>query len=128
MFVAGNSLHIHDLVDYVVLEAQKAANCCLNYLKEICQVRTEKPIVTQESLSYTIPDKIDFNNIFESIEIYFRTKIKVEKAKIIVKQNNEIIKTFQKRYLKPAEMNKIKLLKNDFISTDYLEIILEEQV
>ncbi|NLN51083.1 MAG: NAD(P)/FAD-dependent oxidoreductase [Acholeplasmataceae bacterium] len=128
LFVAGNSLHIHDLVDYVVLEAQKAANCCLNYLKEICQVKNEKQIITQENLSYTIPDKIDFNNILEPIEIYFRTKIKVEKAKIIVKQNNKIIKTFQRRYLKPAEMNKIKLLKNDFISTDYLEIILEELV
>ena len=37
MFACGNVLHVHDLVDHVSQEAEKAGRCAAMYLEEIEQ-------------------------------------------------------------------------------------------
>lgn len=127
LFVAGNSLHIHDLVDYVALEAKKAAECCVKYVDgKISANKDEKDIICGVGISYTVPNKIDFNHLESNVEVYFRTQKKFDSVIFKIIQNSEVIHQVRRRYVQPAEMNKINIPKEKFILNEEIEIIAEE--
>ena len=57
IFAAGNVLHVHDLVDFVSLEAEKMANSVITYLNgrlPECPI----PVETDTTIGYTVPQRI----------------------------------------------------------------------
>jgi len=126
LFVAGNALHIHDLVDYVVLEAKKASQCALAFLREADKKeREERKIISGTNIGYTVPNLVDYNNLEDSFEVYFRTAKKAERAKIVIKQDDKVIKEVKKRYVQPAEMNKVILKAEELIKNREITILME---
>ena len=57
IFAAGNVLHVHDLVDFVSLEAERLAKSVAAYLKEDL-APAEISIETGGLIGYTVPQKI----------------------------------------------------------------------
>ena len=107
IFACGNSLHVHDLVDYVTEEGRLAGQKVAKYLKNelICVNNVE--VVSKDNVNYVIPNTI--TNISEAINIKFRVKKPFKKCIIVIKNNDEIIKKINKQYMLPAEMENIKL-------------------
>ncbi|MFI3227391.1 MAG: FAD-dependent oxidoreductase [Clostridia bacterium] len=111
MFVAGNALQVHDLVDFVSEEAERLAFGVENYLKTekspICQLK----INTDANISHTIPQTISGE---KEVILSMRVRRPMQNCKIIVTQNGEQI--FTKKMVKalPAEMIQFKVanLKN----------------
>lgn len=127
LYVCGNALHVHDLVDWVTKESelvgQKARNYCLNDHKI---VKDEKHILLSEDIRYTVPQKIDFNQLNEPLEILFRVTRKMEKGTFNIIQDGKVILSKKRKHIAPAEMEKILLKPSDFISRNEITIELEE--
>lgn len=117
IFACGNSLHVHDLVDFVTKEGRIAGRGVSKYLKGNV-VRSEKKIecINGEGVSYIIPNIVTKDNIDDSVEFKFRVRKPMENKKVIVKLNDTIIKSIVRPHLLPAEMETIVIKKDDFVS------------
>ncbi len=127
IFSCGNVLHVHDLVDYVVEEAEiagkNAADLILNGDKKII-----KTIETHHNslLNYLLPNYIDVYNELKEVEFSFRVKKPIKKGNIYIKDKDKIIKKILKLNMIPSEMIKLKLNDIDFKEIEELSFEIEE--
>lgn len=127
LFICGNALHVHDLVDYVTLESEKAGKSALDYVlnprnpsKNIHQIQLN------ENIRYVVPQLIDFDFFNVPIDLSFRVTRKMNKGVFKLIQNNQVIMTKKAKNLAPAEMEKMSLNPNIIIDSSPITLILEE--
>lgn len=112
VFACGNCLHVHDLVDYVALEAKIAGENAAQYIKNYLTKNEEIKLTNKDHISYIVPDNICLNTS-DKYEIKFRVDKPLGKSKIIIMNNDKIIKSINKIALLPSEMEKIILTNDD---------------
>lgn len=114
VFACGNVCHVHDLVDFVTGESQKAGRSAAKYILEHNDNLDDSyiEISNGEGIFYTVPQKLRIDNMENKIEIFFRVR-SVEKNVVIAvrDENGNLIKDFKKLHVAPAEMEKISLTK-----------------
>lgn len=128
IFACGNSLHVHDLVDFVTKEGREAGRGASKYLKGLVNRDENKLVCKAESgISYLIPQYVNVNNIDENVEFKFRVRRPMENKRIVIKLNDEVIKKVVKPHLLPAEMENIAIKKENFTcNTGTLTIEVED--
>ncbi len=129
LFVCGNALHVHDLVDYVSIESEKAGKSAQNYILNLnskTKSNNVHEIKYNEKIRYVVPQLIDFQSINAPIDFSFRVTKKMEKAIFTVIQNNQVIYTKKAKHLAPAEMEKITVKPEMLIDQSQISILLEE--
>ncbi len=111
VFACGNVLHVHDLVDYVSAESERAGRNAAKYVLGIENAKNsdEIKVIGGANLSYTVPQRINKQNVEKGVDIFFRVRKKLRRGEIIVESNGERIATFKREYLAPGEMEKITL-------------------
>lgn len=119
IFACGNSLHVHDLVDFVTKEGRAAGKGAARYLKGLV-ARNDNKIECSpgNGISYAIPQIINKDNIDENVEFKFRVKGPMENKKVVVKLNDNVIKSVVKLHLLPAEMETIVIKKDEFVDSE----------
>ena len=121
IFSCGNVLHVHDLVDFVSLEAERAAANAVKFCRNELAEGNFIPIFPGENVRYTVPQKVDPS---QKNNFFLRSKKIMEQAMLEVKdQTGKIIHARKLSYIKPAEMISFELA--DFYA-DALEISLKE--
>ncbi len=109
IFACGNVLHVHDLVDFVSDESEKAGVAAANY---VCGVEEEKidtiHVLPSDNVNYVVPC---FVKSKKDIEFSFRVKSPLENVKIILKSNGNVVASFKREHMVPSEMEKVKLPK-----------------
>ena len=130
VFACGNVCHVHDLVDFVTGESQKAGRSAAKYINDISNSNvTTIEINNGEGIFYTVPQKVRIENMDSKLEIFFRVK-SVEKNVIISISDDDgkIIKEFKRPHVAPAEMEKIALTKKQFeaVSTNKVFISMKK--
>ena len=58
IFAAGNVLHVHDLVDFVSMEAEKLADSAARYIKDGKLPACEIQVKTDRNINHTVPQRI----------------------------------------------------------------------
>ena len=119
IFACGNSLHVHDLVDFVTAESRVAGKGAARYL--LNKVNRSGKYVNCEAgngLGYILPQRVDVSNIEENVEFKFRVRLPMENKKIVVKLNGEPIRSIVKMNLLPAEMETVSIKKEMFTSNE----------
>ncbi|HBR30817.1 MAG TPA: pyridine nucleotide-disulfide oxidoreductase [Clostridiales bacterium] len=119
IFACGNVLHVHDLVDFVSSESEKAGKKAAEYITGGC-VSIHKAatidIKNGNGVVYTVPQKVVIGGPEKSLEVFFRVREKSEKSIVEVSSGNRIISSFKREFLAPGEMERIviprKLLEN----------------
>lgn len=111
IFAAGNVLHVHDLVDFVSLEAERLAAGVVRYLHQelpACDIE-----IQPQGLTHTIPQLISGNR---DVELFFRVTRPVSQAVVELWQGDK--KLTAKRLPKaiPAEMMHITLPASELIN------------
>lgn len=115
IFACGNVLHVHDVVDYVTQESNRAGESAAAYVKgELGQEKEFIKINSKDGIGSTVPQIVNKSNLDKPLELFLRVKDVYDKAKIIVKLDGEELKTFKKKFITPSEMEKIKLVPNLF--------------
>lgn len=124
IFACGNVLHVHDLVDYVSSEASLAGKYAANYVKEHKIHNHYLNIDVKDGVRYSVPQRIDVDNMDEKIIVRFRVDNEYRNKRIVVLGNDNELKSIKKRVLAPGEMEQIFLNKNELKDLDSLTICL----
>ena len=109
IFSTGNVLHVHDLVDFVSEESERAGVSAAKYIlgkrgKTINQIE----VTHTQNIAYVIPSLINARSDKEDIIFSFRVKKNIKKAQILFKSAAKTLYSCAKTNLMPAEMIKIK--------------------
>ena len=100
VFSAGNGLHVHDLVDFVSEESERAATCLLRRLEE-GKDRNKISVSVEKTLKYVVPN---FVTPGKKANFFFRPMIIANKAMLEARTDGEIIKKRMIPFVRPAEM------------------------
>ena len=128
IFACGNVVHVHDLVDFVTGESQRAGKAAADFVlggeksRENC-IELE----TNEFVSYTVPQKI--RRDAEKAEIFFRVRRIFEKSSVTVTDGDTVIAKFKREHMAPGEMEKIALPKVllDKIQSGRIKVSAQEE-
>jgi thioredoxin reductase len=126
LFVCGNALQVHDLVDNVTLESKRAGQAVVRYLnKDKVKENHTLSLNPGTNLAYITPQRLDMGLEQDNISLSFRSKKKMEKAVCKIYQNSQLI--FEKKlfFVLPAEMETIQLPFNTIQDQGDLKVELE---
>ncbi len=106
IFICGNALHVNDLVDYVTESGELAGKAAANYCYESKELI---PFKVDNDFLYFVPQQISISQVSKPATFYFRSSQVLKKAVVTISINGKQI--FEKKYtfLKPPEMEAIKL-------------------
>jgi thioredoxin reductase len=125
LFVSGNSLQVHDLVDNVTKESERAGLCAVEYLNKENNEAEEIRILAGSNIGYVTPQRLDFS-WNSSLIISFRTNKKMEKAICKVIQDDKVVYKKRLMFLVPAEMETISFDYQILNRTSDIKVVLEE--
>jgi thioredoxin reductase len=109
IFACGNVLLVHDIVDYVTMDAECVGKNAAKFVKDELKEEATIKIRNGEGIQFLVPQKI----AKEDVDIYMRvTKPGIDK-KIIISDGKDVIKTKKFKRVVPPEMMKIKLKKEE---------------
>ena len=121
IFVAGNVLHVHDLVDFVSLEGERLAVQVAKYINneviEKCSINIDR----DNNIGHTIPQKISGKNDFV---LSMRVRKPLKNPTIEITQDDKVIKSVKMKKAIPAEMIQIKVSKEDIKSNSNLRVVI----
>jgi Thioredoxin reductase len=112
IFACGNVVHVHDLVDFVTAESQRAGTAAAQYCKQPAKARSREPIVILENgdnVGYTVPQHVRVNRIEKFVEVFFRVRRTFKDSVIEVKSGDRVLSSFKREHMAPGEMEHIVL-------------------
>lgn len=108
IFGCGNVVHVHDLVDFVTIEGQKAGRAAALYADG--RQEGDSPVVQVvpgSHVNYTVPQKIRPELTDKAAEIFFRVDNIYQNSIIEVMDGEHVICSFKREHLAPGEMEKV---------------------
>ena len=111
IFACGNVLHVHDLVDFVTSEANKAGYYAVQYISGKTTTGNVFNQIAKDGISYVLP-QIIHEHAQGDIECSLRVQSPHKNCQIIIK-SGEFQKIVKKRSVAPAEMEKVVLKASD---------------
>lgn len=146
IFACGNVLHVHDLVDFVTQEAQRAGQSAARYIlgntggkeneepsAEPSAPPAEGPcfeLKTDANIGYTVPQQLRPQLLDEKdLRIFFRVRrIYNRPATLLLRQGEREIARFRKHYMLPGEMQNIRLSLDKLagLASGELQLSIEE--
>lgn len=128
IFACGNVLQVHDLVDYVSAESQRAGVAAAAFVQQPKSDRLESlEVIAGRDVNYVVPQRIRVARLEKEVDLYFRVHRVFAAAQILVCSGDQMIARFRRERMVPGEMEHIKipksLLRNEWTQ---LEIKVEE--
>ncbi len=123
IFAAGNVLHVHDLVDFVSLEAEALADGVCRYLKNDWLEESALDVNTDWNIGHIIPQKVSGHR---DVQMSLRVRRPTEKCRLVVRQGENVIKTVKLPKAIPAEMIQFKIRAEEFVSQEGIEVSVDE--
>ena len=129
IFSAGNVLHVHDLVDYVVEEAREAASGAVSYLHgELTHKGHVYDVNPGVGINYVVPQKVFIDDVKDTCSFKFRVANPMKDINIIITEGNNIIKKIFKPAIVPSEMEIVKVSKDSFKKeSNEIKVYVEER-
>lgn len=119
IFAAGNVLHVHDLVDFVSIEAEKMADAVAEYIQSGFLPDAGVPIIAGQNIGHAIPQKTSGKADFK---LSFRVRRPLKDCRIIISQDSNTI--YNKKLIKaiPAEMIQINIKADRILPDKEIEV------
>ena len=119
VFAAGNVLHVHDLVDFVSMEAEELADGAARYIKEGALPDCGLAITGDSMVGQLTPARFSGTG---NVTVSFRMRKPVRNCTVELWQGDHLVK--QKKFPKalPAEMIQIGLKPEELNEKDNLEV------
>ncbi len=114
IFACGNVLQVHDLVDYVSEEAERAGLGAANYVKFGGKEYSSVPTKPGYGVRYVLPQNVHICE--EDVSLFLRVKEPFGKVKFTVKSGDTVLATAKRLRAAPGEMEKLTV-KADILKT-----------
>lgn len=125
IFACGNVLQVHDLVDYVSQEGEKAGKNAASYIQN-GEIKSEcATSVVGNGISYLCPQKIAYDGD-DKFELSFRVRHPFNRSRVVVTADGEVIKKVEKLKIIPSEMEKVVLPKSAILGKKEVKVEIEE--
>ncbi len=123
IFAAGNVLHVHDLVDFVSLEAEALADSVSRYVLGTALPESKIEITANAPVSYTVPQRVSGEADFR---ISMRVRHPVGRCSVELRQGGELIAVKKLPKAIPAEMIQLYIKAEDIHTTQKIEVTVNE--
>lgn len=105
IFACGNVLQVHDLVDYVSEEAERAGIGAVKFIEKSNQGSAEIATKPGNGVRYVIPQTI--SSVNEDVSLFLRVTEPFGKVKFSVTDGDKVLAVAKKLKAAPGEMEKI---------------------
>ncbi len=122
IFSAGNVLHVHDLVDFVSLEAESLADGAARYIREGGLPSCPLQVRTDGNIGHTVPQRV---NGREDFTLSLRVNHPMRDCCIAVCQNGVRVAERKMKRAIPAEMIRIPVRAERMAAQGDLEVRVE---
>ncbi|WP_106787647.1 NAD(P)/FAD-dependent oxidoreductase [Acidaminococcus fermentans] len=122
LFSAGNVLHVHDLVDFVSLEAEGMAEGIRQYL-EAGLPEAEIPVRCGRNIGHTVPQRVSGKRDFR---LSLRVRQPQRNARLVVKQGERILARKKIVNALPANMIELTVPCREMAAEGEIEVSLDE--
>jgi NADPH-dependent 2,4-dienoyl-CoA reductase/sulfur reductase-like enzyme len=119
VFACGNALHVHDVVDFVTLEAEKAGKSAAEYVLGKTQKAERVPVEAGDGVRYVLPYSIRRG---VDVELAIRVTCPGEDVIVGFFDGETLVKKKQFRKVHPAQMIKIKLKGSETAAVNALKV------
>ena len=106
IFACGNVLHVHDLVDYVSEEAERAGNAAAELILNAAE--SNKTVVTKAGygVRYVLPQRIGKDR---DVSLFLRVSQPFGKVKFTISSGDTVLATYKRIKAAPGEMERLEL-------------------
>ena len=111
IFACGNVVHVHDLVDFVSAESERAGKAAAEYVLKGAKENDALSISRGSFVNYTVPQKIRKSFDGKFVDVFFRVGRIFVNSKIVVSSHGETLASFARDHMAPGEMEHIILPK-----------------
>ena len=127
IFACGNVVHVHDVVDFVTEESIRAGANAARFVKgEIQSESGSMNTVVSGGITYCVPQRIRYSTMPDKLDLFLRVDDLYPEARIVIKNQGNVLANFKKLNLTPGEMIKQAVKKSIFENAKGdIEIILE---
>lgn len=126
VFACGNVVHVHDIVDIVTQEAQRAGAGAARYVKKDIQNDTNKvEIKCGKGIRYIVPQSIRTVNVKDTQKLFMRVTDVFKNVELVICGDGQEIKRMKKRHLAPGEMEMTDLSREQLEKYSTITISLE---
>ena len=110
IFACGNVVHVHDLVDFVSAESEKAGAAAARYaLGEEISGRCIE-LKNGSAVNYTVPQHIRVEGVEKLCEVFFRVNnVYRDRIITVIDEAGNLLCRFPREHMAPGEMEKIAL-------------------
>ena len=110
IFACGNVVHVHDLVDFVSAESEKAGAAAARYaLGEEISGRCIE-LKNGSAVNYTVPQHIRVEGVEKLCEVFFRVNnVYRDRIITVTDEAGNLLCRFPREHMAPGEMEKISL-------------------
>jgi len=127
IFACGNGLHVHDLVDFVTLQAKRAAEGAVRYLGQAQQAPACVHTIAGEGIGYVVPGVLHPGAVQDNVEFFFRVRGLYDEATITARCGDRVIRSMKKQKLMPSVMERLILTKDQLNGLEG-DLVLEAKV
>lgn len=122
IFAAGNTLHVHDLVDYVSEEGAIAARGAIDYINNSKDTSLNINVMPGNGIRYIVPNTITSTS---TCDLFFRPSGVYKDGKLELKAGDQVL--YSKKFIKltPGEMERIKLTDELIEKADGLDLMIQ---
>jgi thioredoxin reductase len=112
VFACGNVLHVHDIVDWVTFEAEKAGVSAANHVKDLRKYKPARrkakkmDMIAGEGVHYVLPHYIQISDLKK---LHLRVEEPARNVIIQIREGRKIYTKIKKPRVNPPEMITIKL-------------------
>ena len=122
IFAAGNVLHVHDLVDFVSMEAESLADSAAEFVQNGCLAPCPIEIGTDSHINHTVPQRVSGARDFK---LSLRVNSPLKECRIEVRQDGVLVASKKMKKAIPAEMIELTVKADKLVSMGRLEVSAE---
>ena len=112
VFACGNVVHVHDLVDYVSAESERAGAAAAAYVLNGEAGGRTVALKNGSAVTYTVPQRIRPEKLNRFADVFFRVNRIFARSVIRVTAGGETVATFAREHMAPGEMEHLILTKS----------------
>ena len=109
IFACGNVVHVHDLVDYVSAESERAGAAAAEFVLNPAQDSPALPLKNGEDVGYTVPMMVRTQRVEKAVDVFFRVRRVFGKSVIEISDGEKVLLTMKRDHMAPGEMEHILL-------------------
>ncbi len=126
IFACGNVLQVHDLVDNVSIEGEKAGRNAAKYIKEGQKESALVEMVPSNNIGYICPQYIRKDLVKDYVDVFFRVRVPQNNVKLSLSKEGVEFSSVRKIRVVPSEMESVRITKEQLADASEIALSVKE--